>query len=338
MIVTRAPLRVSLLGGGSDYKTFFSGQTGSVLGGSISKYVYVSLSSLPSFSSEQIRVTYRQTESVDSITSIQHPVVREMLLDSGITDRLNIATMSDISGGTGLGGSSAFTVALKSTLNKFHGIKNDPVSLAEYAIRIERERLKENGGWQDQFHCSVGGFREYKFSRNGVQVSDPLVSDETLAKLSKNFFLFSIGEIRSSSLMAEATEKASSSSPGIKNLEKLALLSSSTSEKIRKTRDFDNLLELLSTALNTSWALKRNFGPQVAPSNVDILIAKGIDAGATAAKLCGAGGAGFILFMVPESLSDQCRRALGMEKTLEFLFTSNGAQTWELSGGNVNWE
>ena len=337
MIVTRAPLRVSLLGGGSDYESFFSDKAGSVLGCSISKYVYVSLNSLPSFSPELIRLTYRQTESVDSITAIQHPVVREMLLDSGITDRLNIATMSDISGGTGLGGSSAFTVALKSTLNKFYGIKNDPVSLANYAIRIEREKLRESGGWQDQFHCSVGGFREYKFSINGVQVSDPLISGETLARLSKNFFLLSIGETRLSNIMAAATEKISSTSEGFKNLEKLAQLSSSTADNIKRTRDFDNLIELISSALNISWSLKRNFGPQVAPSNIDNLIAKGLSAGAIAAKLCGAGGAGFILFMVPEGSSYQCRRALGMEKTLEFSFTSNGAQTWELSGDNLDW-
>ena len=236
-----------------------------------------------------------------------------------------------------MGGSSAFTVALKSTLNKFYGIKDDPVSLANYAIKIEREKLRESGGWQDQFHCSVGGFREYKFSSSGVQVSDPLISVETLARLSKNFFLFSIGETRSSSLMAAATEEISSTAQGIKNLEKLALLSSSTAEKIKRTRDFDNLLELLCSALNTSWSLKRNFGPQVAPSNVDMLISKGLSAGAVAAKLCGAGGAGFILFMVPESSSNQCRRALGMEKTLEFSFTSGGAQTWELLSDNVNW-
>jgi D-glycero-alpha-D-manno-heptose-7-phosphate kinase len=337
MIVSRAPLRVSLFGGGSDYKSFFHNKMGSVLGCSISKYVYVSLSSLPSFSSELIRLTYRQTESVNSISEIQHPVVREMLLDSNISDRLNIATMSDISGGTGLGGSSAFTIALKSSLNKFLGISSDSVSLANYAIEIEREKLRESGGWQDQYHCSVGGFREYKFSSGGVLVSDPLVSDDTLAKLSRNFFLFSIGETRSSSIMATATEEISSTHDGVKNLEKLAELSSLTAEKIKQTKDFDNLMEIISSALNASWSLKRNFGPQVAPSNVDILIAKGLSAGAISAKLCGAGGAGFILFMVPEDLSVQCRHALGMEKTLDFSFTSNGAQTWELAGDRLEW-
>jgi D-glycero-alpha-D-manno-heptose-7-phosphate kinase len=337
MIVSRAPLRVSLFGGGSDYKSFFQDKTGSVLGCSISKYVYVSLSSLPFFSSELIRLTYRQTESVNSISEIQHPVVREMFLDLNITDRLNVATMSDISGGTGLGGSSSFTVALKSSLNKFLDISTDTVSLAKYAIKIEREKLRESGGWQDQYHCSVGGFREYKFSTSGVQVSDPLVSDETLAKLSRNFFLFSIGETRYSRIMATATEEISSTNDGVKNLEKLAELSSSTAEKIKQTKDFDNLMEIISSALNDSWSLKRNFGPQVAPSNVDILIAKGLSAGAIAAKLCGAGGAGFILFMVPENLSIQCRHALGMEKTLDFSFTSNGVQTWELAGDRLDW-
>jgi D-glycero-alpha-D-manno-heptose-7-phosphate kinase len=337
MIISRAPLRVSLFGGGSDYKSFFQNRTGSVLGCSISKYVYVSLSSLPSFSSELIRVTYRQTESVNSIIEIQHPVVREILLDSKIADRLNIATMSDISGGTGLGGSSAFTVALKSSLNKFLGVSNDPVSVANYAIKIERDKLSESGGWQDQYHCSVGGFREYKFSNRGVQFSDPLISEDTLVKLSRNFFLFSIGETRSSSIMATATEKISSTHDGIKNLEKLAELSSLTAEKIKQTKNFDDLIEIISSALNASWSLKRNFGSQVAPSNVDILIAKGLGAGAMAAKLCGAGGAGFILFMVPENLSTQCRKALGMEKTLDFSFTSNGAQTWELAGDRLEW-
>jgi D-glycero-alpha-D-manno-heptose-7-phosphate kinase len=137
--------------------------------------------------------------------------------------------------------------------------------------------------------------------------------------------------------MATATEEISSTNDGVKNLEKLAELSSSTAEKIKQTKDFDNLMEIISSALNDSWSLKRNFGPQVAPSNVDILIAKGLSAGAIAAKLCGAGGAGFILFMVPENLSIQCRHALGMEKTLDFSFTSNGVQTWELAGDRLDW-
>lgn len=245
--------------------------------------------------------------------------------------------MSDISGGTGLGGSSAFTIALKSSLNKFLGVSSDPISLAKYAIEIERNKLGESGGWQDQYHCSVGGLREYKFSSGGVLISDPLVSDETLAKLSRNFFLFSIGETRSSSIMATATEQISSTQDGVKNLETLAGLSSLTAQKIKQTKNFDSLMEIISSALNVSWSLKRNFGPQVAPSNVDTLISKGLSAGAIAAKLCGAGGAGFILFMVPEHLSVQCRQALGIEKTLDFSFTSNGSQTWELAGDKLEW-
>jgi D-glycero-alpha-D-manno-heptose-7-phosphate kinase len=337
VIIARAPLRVSLFGGGSDYESFFSKKYGSVLGGSISKYVYISLSDLPPFSPEKFRLTYRKTESVDSIPSIEHPVVREVLLDLDIKSGLNMATMSDISGGSGLGGSSAFTVALKASLDRYRGIAIDPISLANYAIKIERGKLGEYGGWQDQFHCSIGGFREYRFSSAETSYSRPLLGEETLKTLSKCFFLYSVGESRYSSEMAAETHATFSRQDGIQNLEKLAELSSHTAIRLSQTKDISHLYELISHGLNSAWELKRNFGSKVAPEYIENEISKGLKAGASAAKLCGAGGAGFILFMVPEKSALTCRLAMGYDKTVDFTFVPHGVQTWELGEGESSW-
>ena len=337
MIISRVPLRISLFGGGSDYKSFFSRGYGSVLGGSISKYVYVALSTLPPFAPEFFRLTYRQTESVNSIEDINHPVVKEVFTNLRVNQRFNMATFSDISGGSGLGGSSAFTVALKAALDKHAGIDSKSTDLANYAIMIERDKLKESGGWQDQYHCSVGGFREYRFLNSGVQISEPLLDFQTLEKLSKYFFLYSIGESRSSAEPASATEEASMSTTGKFNLFKLAELSLETSEKIKKTSDFYLLVELIAENLNKAWQLKKNFGALVAPPEIQDEIEHGFANGAIAAKLCGAGQTGYILFMVPEESAFQCRTSLGYDKTLDFTFVSNGAQVWQIKPEDQNW-
>src|SRR3954469_22743156 len=110
MWISRTSLRASFYGGGTDYPSYFRSNPGAVLGGTIDKYVYIQALPLAAIAEQSFRITYRTTESVARVDDIQHPVIREALKLHGWTAPLNIATMSDLPGSTGLGSSSSFTV------------------------------------------------------------------------------------------------------------------------------------------------------------------------------------------------------------------------------------
>ena len=193
MIVSSAPLRVSFAGGGSDYKSYYEKHGGSVFGSAIDKRVYIFINNLSHISDENIRFTYRYTESVQKIQEIKHPVVREALKYFDVSGRINIATMADLPGKSGLGSSSAFTVALVGGLSRFINRDLSQSEIVNISYMIEREVLKEPGGIQDHLHAVYGGMRLYKLSENGVIVSDSFLNP-ALEKISQlNFLLKKIG-------------------------------------------------------------------------------------------------------------------------------------------------
>jgi D-glycero-alpha-D-manno-heptose-7-phosphate kinase len=186
MIASSAPLRISYLGGGTDYQNYFSQYGGLVLGASINMKVYVFLNELSKVAEENVRFTYRKIESVTSLMEIKHPVVREVLKIYAPNERLNIATFADLPGKSGLGSSSAFTVALITALQALAGNQNlEPKFVAENAINIERKILNEVGGIQDHYHATCGNLRSYRFGNFETKISEPYYSDKILQELSQ---------------------------------------------------------------------------------------------------------------------------------------------------------
>ena len=177
MLIAKSPLRISFLGGGSDFPSYFQNSSigGSVLGTSIARYVYVMIENQPLFEEVKFRVTYRKTDAAQDLESIKHPSVRESLKLRSWTSPLNIATMADLPGRSGLGSSSAFTVALNIALDKMQNrdlalSSKYLYDLAHRAIMIERIKLNEHGGYQDQFHSVFGGLRRYDFFKSKVEI------------------------------------------------------------------------------------------------------------------------------------------------------------------------
>ena len=116
MIITRAPFRVSFFGGGTDYVEWFSKHGGSFLSLAIDKYAYITLRVKPSFLEKRYRVSWRLQEDVSKISQIKHPIVRHSLLYNKFKDGVDITYLGDLPSGTGMGSSSAFTVALNHAL------------------------------------------------------------------------------------------------------------------------------------------------------------------------------------------------------------------------------
>jgi D-glycero-alpha-D-manno-heptose-7-phosphate kinase len=294
VIIAKAPLRVSYLGGGSDYESFFQTHTGVVFGTTIEQYVYTIINPLQKFASEKFRFTYRKTESVLDCGEFDHPVVREVLKNLNWQNPINIATMSDVPGNSGLGSSSAFTVSLLAALNCYLGLEPSPSDLAVKAIQIERHILLESGGVQDQFHSAIGGFRKYVFSKNKTSHSKNITDPAIKNYISDRQWLLRVGDARNSSDLAKnfhlsEGEKVSKQ----KLLADAALSYWSGLEKTNKPEDFYNLL---CESIKVSWDIKSKFGSvsnSLVQAKVDFLLSSGVDS----VKLCGAGGSGFLLFM-----------------------------------------
>ena len=194
MIISRTPFRISLFGGGTDYPTWFREHGGAVLGMAINKYCYISVRRLPPFFEHKSRIVYSQVELVREVSEIQHPAVRGVLADRGMTEGLEIHHDADLPARSGLGSSSSFTVGL---LNALCALENRMIGkreLAREAIRIEQGVLNESVGCQDQLWAAYGGFNRIEFLPDGNFMVQPIImKPERREELLQSMMLFFTG-------------------------------------------------------------------------------------------------------------------------------------------------
>lgn len=294
MIITRTPLRVSFVGGGTDIPWFFLEHGGSVISTSINKYVYVSVHDL--FEDEKIYLKYSQTELVNNPSDLKHPIVRAILSEMDLKG-IEINVSSDVSGGSGLGSSSSFAVGVLHSLYVYQNQFQDKRVLAEEACRIEIEVLKEAIGKQDQFASAFGGLNHLEFQKDGhVTVNRVNMSAEGLNWLHNSMYLmrFGRGQRSASDILQKQREFAMTSLETIEALKELSALSKTTVKDIEK-QPYE-----LGRALQISWKLKMRSNPFGFFEDADAAIQYGLARGAIGGKFLGAGGSGFILFLVED--------------------------------------
>lgn len=293
MIMVRAPFRVSFLGGGSDLPFFYEKHEGAVLSTAIDQHMF--LSGRPMFDSNQTLLKYSRIELVDDISSIEHPIFREALIEFKASG-LDISVSSDIPAGTGLGSSSTFTVALVSLLAQLRSQSLTKMEIAREACRIELELLKEPIGKQDQYASALGGFNLIRFKKNGdVESQKVVLSPGDWAWLNQVLWLVKIsGESRSASkLLKEIPSHASKNENVETSLKELAQLAVDGFQQITNFG-----ISCLPDLISRSWELKRGASPSAHVEVADETISRGLTFGASAGKLLGAGGGGFVLFIV----------------------------------------
>lgn len=291
LILTKAPLRVSFIGGGTDYQPFIESHGGLVVAASIDKSVYVNVLKLPEFAREKFRFTYRITESVNNLSEFLHPSVRETLKALDWQMPLNISTMADVPGSSGLGSSSAFVVALKLALDNISSNKiSSPKELAEFAIDVERVRLKEPGGIQDQFEAAYGGFRAYKFDKSDCETKNFDLSHEDLRKLSEYFSLISVIGERISPLHAINTSHAKT-----EHLIEMLKEAKFVVAGLENAQSIEEIAKVLHAAIASDWEIKQNFSSGIVEEATQNAIRVAKHCGIRSIKLCGAGGSGFLL-------------------------------------------
>ncbi len=330
--VAKAPLRISFIGGGSDFKTFFEKNkaVGRVLGTAINKFVYVISQEFPAFEQSSFRFTYRKTEEVSEISEIEHPVVRSVLSELDWKQPLNLATMASLPGRSGLGSSSSFTVALLANLNsRFLGTDRDKLQVALEAIRIERDILNESGGIQDQFHASFGGFRLYEFRTDLAVESYPINDFDFHQIINQHLCLVATGEDRSSGKHSSKLQRALNSKSHDAHLLALSNLALETYNGIQNSRTSAEKLNVLARATNEAWEIKLDLGLELTRETQRI-IDVGKSVGCLARKLCGAGGSGFVAFLIGDEGFLELRRTFGEDRVFRVETYNSGVSVAEL--------
>jgi D-glycero-alpha-D-manno-heptose-7-phosphate kinase len=291
MWISKTPLRASFLGGGTDYPSYFRSHPGAVLGGTIDKYVYIQALPLAPIAEQKFRVTYRTTESVDTVEEIRHPVIREALKLHGWTDPLNIATMSDLPGGTGLGSSSAFTVGFINLLHRMRGTEVTRYELARQAIHMEQVVLNENVGVQDQVHAAFGGLARYEFSGDSFSIQPLRLTTRRLNLINRSMILVYTGAQRNASAILQTQEKRTKSGTNADYLREMYEMTQVGAGILESEGDDLLALSQFAELLDHGWKLKRQLSDTVTTSAIDELYMAGKELGARGGKLLGAGGA-----------------------------------------------
>ena len=326
LIITRTPLRVSFLGGGSDFQEFFKEEIGYVFGSAINLFVYTAVLKHSELADNKYKLTYRINESVDNLDDLQHPLVREILKKHHSDNSgLHIATLADVPARTGLGSSSAFAVGLINAISVLHSTNLHPIELATFAIDVERNVLGEPGGWQDQCHSAFGGLNLISFKNNSFKKEFQIKDTEFIDLLSEKLILVAAGEARDSGTYASITSTNSSSNEGRKFASNMASLAKRTAELIANKLPAGEKIEILAEAMNKGWELKQLLG-SIHSDEVSRVIDTGLNAGAISAKLCGAGGSGFVLFVLGDTSKELFARNFPNSKVQEIDLHGSGSE------------
>lgn len=322
MIISRAPVRLSMGGGGTDLPSYYKQFGGFLMSATINKYVYILINKR---FYETIRLSYSSTEIVDKVEQIQHRIFREALKYVNIDKQIEIVSVADVPAHCGLGTSSTFTVSL---LNGLYVYKKEYVSLeqlAERACKIEIDILKQPIGKQDQYSAAFGGFNAYWFHEDGTVSVEPVtIKEENLIELQNSIFLFHVKKERSaSSILKVQDEKSKEGDKDV--LERLHKIKDigQHSKKIFEGGKIDEFGELL----HEHWKIKKGLSDNISNQFIDEVYESARKNGAIGGKIIGAGGGGFLLLYCPQNRSKlvDAMKKLGLSP-MWFSFEHEGAK------------
>ena len=322
MLVTKCPLRISLFGGGTDFREWFTDQAGATLSCTVDKYVYVTTRA-PFHTDRKFKLAYSKIESRDRLEDVRQPVIRAVLNYLKYDRPIEIHYDADVPGGTGLATSSAFVIALLKSIYIRSGQPYDKKKLATDAIRIERDLMGEKGGIQDQIICSYGGFRHILYNskyKDGFCIKKFNFPKLSLSLLERNLMLLYLGSTRSSSRIEgqKITQIRNRSEQYRRNYERV-----STARDILQNADQESIDEI-GYLLHESWLDKSALATSVSNREIDAIYERAINAGALGGKVLGAGGGGFMLLYCNPKKRKAVREALAGNAIIPFRFIPDG--------------
>lgn len=324
MIITRTPFRISFAGGGSDLEVFHRHEPGAVLSTAIDKYMYLTVKER---FGDSFRVSYSKTELTETIDQIAHPIVREALKLVGAETGLEIVSVADLPGQTGMGSSSSFTVGLLHALHILKGHVVTANKLAAQACELEIDILKEPIGKQDQYIAAHGGLKLIQFRPDGHVFVDPVPCCRgTWEELNRRLLLFFTGKTRrASEVLRKQASHTEQRRPALRKLCEIAY-------EMRDILSTGNDLNQFGRLLHTAWETKKSLESSISNSAIDRLYERGLEAGALGGKLLGAGDGGFILFFCEPQLQARLRDALADLIEVPFRMEPEGSKVIFVDG------
>jgi len=303
VIISRTPLRISLMGGGSDLPAYYRLRPGAVINSTFDKYIYITVNR--SFS-DHVRASYSKTEIVPTADDVQHPLIREALRLTGVHSGVEITGIAGIpSRGTGLGSSSAYLVGLLNALWAYQGEFTSNRRLAEAACHIELDVLGEPAGKQDQYIAAYGGLQLMRFNPDETVFVDPVICrQETKAALESHLMLFYTGITRSASKILKKQQEETGDKQAA--LDRMVEAVDEVEAVLRSNRELLRLGEMLHDA----WQIKRELTSGITNPEIDEMYDAARKAGALGGKITGAGGGGFLLLFVEPHNQQRVRDAL----------------------------
>ncbi len=306
MAISRTPYRISFFGGGTDYPDWYRTHGGAVLSMAINKYCYITGRHLPPFFGIKHRIVWSHIETVGAISEILHPAVRAGLQATDYDDDegVELHHQGDLPARSGIGSSSAFAVGLINVLHAMRGASLERQRLATAAIDLEQNKLKEAVGCQDQVASAYGGFNVIRFNPDGGFSVEPIgLTDTQREDFERRLVVIYTGTSRLSSSLSK--QLIDNFDARVKSLKQMQAMVPEAVELLRRS-DFDSFGRLL----HETWKLKRSLTGAISTSVIDRIYADALGAGALGGKLLGAGGAGFMVFVVPVERQQQVREAL----------------------------
>ena len=322
MIISRTPFRISFFGGGTDYPVWYRENEGAVLATTIDKYCYISCRYLPPFFENKHRIVYSKIEAVKEISEIEHPSVRATLQFMDIKDGVEIHHDGDLPARTGLGSSSSFTVGLLNTLYALKGIMPTKTQLAQDAINIEQNILKENVGSQDQVLAAFGGFNKIQFKADDSFHINPIIIDGgRLQQLQDHLMFCFTGFSRFASVVAKSQIENTNN-----RRHELWIIRQMVDEAIAILSNSKRDIVEFGALLHESWKLKKSLSDKITTPQIDGIYESARASGAIGGKLIGAGGGGFMLVFAKPADQPSIKEKLKGVLLVPFQFENNGSQ------------
>jgi len=321
MIISRTPLRMSFVGGGSDLPSFYRRHGGAVISTAIDKYVYVNVNKK---FDNGIRIAYSKTEEVSSVEEIEHKLVRAAMRFLRLDGGIEITTVADIpSRGTGLGSSSSFTVGLLHALNAYQGRYVSSAQLGSDSCHIEIELCGEPIGKQDQYAAAYGGLNLIEFRPDDSVVVSPLVcARATTRELEASTMVLYTGATRSASqLLRRQSEEVAGSAGKQLALKRMVELAYVLRDELQR-----NNARVLGEILHENWMLKKEVSPNVSTTEIDTWYESARAAGASGGKILGAGAGGFLMLYAPPDRHEAIAKALHMLRRITVGFEPLGSR------------
>lgn len=318
MVISQTPLRISLCGGGTDFKEYYVQNSGFIVSTAIDKYIFVIVKER---FDDLIYVNYTKKEIVNSVNEIQHELVREALIKAGLKKGIEITMLADVpSEGSGLGSSSSLTVGLLNAFYNFQGMQVTAEQLAREACEIEIDILNKPIGKQDQYIAAYGGLRTFNFNTDhSVNTESLEVPNSLKRKLGANLLLFYTNITRSASSVL--TEQKSNINDRIQYHNEIKFLAEKLAGYLR-----EGYVDKTGSILAENWKLKKNLSTNISNNQIDEMYNTAIKAGAEGGKISGAGGGGFLLLYCKRENHDRIREQMKNYREMPFMLEPHGSK------------